>query len=235
MKQALLQYYYRCLKCLETPILQLNTTKLSFQTALRGHSQTHWSDRLDCWKIKKATVAVMISRASRTTLDISSRSEVAALNHVSRTIASYLDGSVMIPLNRACSSEPIQLLDRIWNSEPTADKWTSWPVPANGIHYQYQSTKSLTAAVKRGDLDIVNWILDRFREAQRHSRSWKSRRVTVDWKFTSTSCFITAKTHEKAADVMFCGAGMARKMQLKLSMERLHVGCTQILPILNEI
>lgn len=60
-------------------------------------------------------------------LVVSSRSEVAALDHVSRSISSDLDGSVVIPLDRACPTELIRLLDRIWdNSEPTADKSSSW-------------------------------------------------------------------------------------------------------------
>ncbi|KAG1703745.1 hypothetical protein DVH05_006760 [Phytophthora capsici] len=92
---------------------------------------------------------------------------VAALRHVSAKISSYLDASVSIPLDQACLMGSTRLLDRIWqNSDPETEKGTSWSLCQylrTDIHYyRFQFTKSLRMAVKRGDLDIVKWILERF-------------------------------------------------------------------------
>ncbi|KAE9106096.1 hypothetical protein PF006_g21449 [Phytophthora fragariae] len=100
-------------------------------------------------------------------LALSSRPAVAALNHVATCISSYLDGSAMIPLASACSFGPIRLLDRIWeNSRPESTKGASWSLShflRSDVHYhRFQFSKSLLAAVARGDLSVVRWLLERF-------------------------------------------------------------------------
>ncbi|KAK1931929.1 putative ankyrin repeat protein [Phytophthora citrophthora] len=89
---------------------------------------------------------------------------VAALRHVGSIISSYLDGSVLIPLDQACLMGSTRLLDRIWqNSNPETERSTIWSLCSylrTDIHYyRFQFTKSLRVAVKHGDLGIVKWIL----------------------------------------------------------------------------
>ncbi|KAE9083309.1 hypothetical protein PF010_g21265 [Phytophthora fragariae] len=73
----------------------------------------------------------------------------------------------MIPLASACSFGPIRLLDRIWeNSRPESTKGASWSLShflRSDVHYhRFQFSKSLLAAVARGDLSVVRWLLERF-------------------------------------------------------------------------
>ncbi|KAG7387154.1 hypothetical protein PHYPSEUDO_014674 [Phytophthora pseudosyringae] len=92
---------------------------------------------------------------------------VAALDHVGTSISSYLDGSVMIPLDEACSIGSTRLLDRIWmNSDPDAEEGTSWSLCRylrTDIHYhRFQFSKALRAGMGCGDLDVVQWVLEHF-------------------------------------------------------------------------
>ncbi|KAL3665630.1 hypothetical protein V7S43_009664 [Phytophthora oleae] len=92
---------------------------------------------------------------------------VSALNHLGLSISSYLDGSVMIPLDEACLTGSTRLLDRIWqNSDPEVAQGTSWSLcrylRADINYYRFQFTKSLRAAVDLGKLDTVRWVLEHF-------------------------------------------------------------------------
>ncbi|GMF12523.1 unnamed protein product [Phytophthora lilii] len=92
---------------------------------------------------------------------------VAALDHVATSISSFLDRSVMIPLDQACAVGSTRLLDRIWhNSDPEADRGAAWSLCnylRSEVHYyQFQFSKSLRAAVTRGELEIVQWVLEHF-------------------------------------------------------------------------
>ncbi|KUF89862.1 hypothetical protein AM587_10005822 [Phytophthora nicotianae] len=73
----------------------------------------------------------------------------------------------MIPLDEACLTGSTRLLNRIWeSSDPNAEKSTSWSpcqhLRTDVYYCQFQFTKSLRAAVGRGDLGVVKWVLDHF-------------------------------------------------------------------------
>ncbi|GMF17105.1 unnamed protein product [Phytophthora fragariaefolia] len=99
---------------------------------------------------------------------LSSRPSVAALDHVSACISSFLDASVVIPLASACSFGSIRLLDRIWESSSSegSESGASWSLSQflrTDVHYyRFQFSKSLRAAAARGDLDVVQWLLGHF-------------------------------------------------------------------------
>ncbi|KAL4129881.1 hypothetical protein PRIC2_005888 [Phytophthora ramorum] len=100
-------------------------------------------------------------------LALKSRPDVAALGHVGTLISSYLDGSGMISLARACEFGSVRLLDRIWeSSDPAADTHSSWSLfwyLRSDVHYnRYQFTESLRTAAERGDLEVIRWLLDHF-------------------------------------------------------------------------
>ncbi|KAG7387161.1 DNA excision repair protein ERCC-6 [Phytophthora pseudosyringae] len=66
-----------------------------------------------------------------------------------------------------CAFGSTRLLDRIWEkSDPEREKGSSWSpcqyLRSDLHYYRYQFTKSLLAAVKRADLDMVRWILAHF-------------------------------------------------------------------------
>ncbi|KAG6614658.1 uncharacterized protein IUM83_03884 [Phytophthora cinnamomi] len=102
------------------------------------------------------------------TLVVRPRPAVAALDHVLRAISSYLDNSGLIPLDHASAFGPIRLLDRIWeNSNPeTQGERRRWSLckhlRSDAHYYRYQFMKSLRAAVTRGDLGVVRWIMEHF-------------------------------------------------------------------------
>ncbi|KAF4030366.1 Ankyrin repeats (3 copies) [Phytophthora infestans] len=119
------------------------------------------------------------------TLALTTFPAVAALDHVAICISSYLDGSMTIPFDEACSHGSIRLLDRIWeNGDPDAKAATIWSLSqylrANTHYHRFQFSKALRKAVEREDLDIVQWILEHFsdctagvevvEEAARHGR-----------------------------------------------------------------
>ncbi|KAG3102278.1 hypothetical protein PI125_g14219 [Phytophthora idaei] len=110
---------------------------------------------------------------------------VAALDHVATRISSYLDDLMVTPLDEVCSIGSSRLLNRIWeNSDPEAEtvsRSSLCQYLRADIHfYRFQFTKSLRKAAKRGDLSIIQWILDHFsgctsgvevvEEAARHGR-----------------------------------------------------------------
>ncbi|KAF4142663.1 Ankyrin repeats (many copies) [Phytophthora infestans] len=88
---------------------------------------------------------------------------VAALHHVATCISSYLDGSMMIPFDEACSTGSIRLLDRIWEtSDPDAETATTWSLSqylrADTHYHRFQFNKALLVEIMiKNKINVILW------------------------------------------------------------------------------
>ncbi|KAG1706238.1 hypothetical protein DVH05_001386 [Phytophthora capsici] len=107
----------------------------------------------------------MGSPLTAVTLLFRSKSEFAGLYHVISTVSCFLDTSVELPLDVACTFGSLALLDRIWESSAVidGDAWTLRKYIRTDPNYiHYQGTKSMMEAVRRRDLEMVRWLAEKF-------------------------------------------------------------------------
>ncbi|KAG6954488.1 hypothetical protein JG687_00011788 [Phytophthora cactorum] len=92
------------------------------------------------------------------------------LPHVIKLVSLFLDSSVELPLHKACQRGSIDLLERIWDSSDVLSSvttsnryWTLRRYICTDRHYrQYQFTLSMMDAVRLKNLEMVEWLTDRF-------------------------------------------------------------------------
>ncbi|KAG2888965.1 hypothetical protein PC110_g13770 [Phytophthora cactorum] len=84
--------------------------------------------------------------------------------------SSWICSSVELPLHKACQRGSIELIHRIWNSSGVFSSGTTinryWMLRKyirTDCHYrQYQFALSMTEAVRLKNLEVVEWLADRF-------------------------------------------------------------------------
>ncbi|KAL3659877.1 hypothetical protein V7S43_015179 [Phytophthora oleae] len=102
------------------------------------------------------------------TLLFRSKGEFAGLPHVLSAVSCFLDTSVELPFNVACTFGSLALLDRIWESSESyaandGGSWTLRKFIRTDPHYvNYQATKSMKQAVRLGGLEMVCWLAIKF-------------------------------------------------------------------------
>ncbi|KAG3218221.1 hypothetical protein PC129_g10963 [Phytophthora cactorum] len=98
-----------------------------------------------------------------------SKPELDGIAYVVDSISAYADSSVELPLAKACVFGSSKLLNRIWNS--TVDLESNvrgvWSVrkllqKAYKLYGKLQFTLCLLEAVKINNVEIIQWLFDRF-------------------------------------------------------------------------
>ncbi|KAK1940853.1 putative ankyrin repeat protein [Phytophthora citrophthora] len=93
------------------------------------------------------------------------KGEFAGLPYVISMVSCFLDTSVELPLDVACTFGSLSLLDRIWESsiDIDNDSWTLRKFIRTELNYMhYQASKSMMEAVHLKDLEMVRWLAVRF-------------------------------------------------------------------------
>ncbi|OWY98958.1 LOW QUALITY PROTEIN: hypothetical protein PHMEG_00030136, partial [Phytophthora megakarya] len=104
------------------------------------------------------------------TLLFRSRSEFDALPHVISSVSVFLDSSVDLPLDNACSLGSIRLLDRIWTSSEGIDlKKSCWTlrkyIRTDKYYRQHLFRSTLIMAVK--DFAMIKWFCQKFSDCSK--------------------------------------------------------------------
>ncbi|KAE9008216.1 hypothetical protein PR001_g16762 [Phytophthora rubi] len=101
-----------------------------------------------------------------------SKGAFSDLPHVVNSVSLFLDSSVELPLCEACKLGSIKLLDRIWDSSENfancthnfrMGTFTIRKFIRTDKHYrQHQFTFSMLIIVKEQNLEMVQWLADKF-------------------------------------------------------------------------
>ncbi|KAK1930046.1 putative ankyrin repeat protein [Phytophthora citrophthora] len=104
-------------------------------------------------------------------LVLNDQQNAAALQDLGPVIADFLGPDCNLSLHDACCLGSLKLLDWIWRisrfCEPRASNWSiSAYLQSNRHYYKWQFSESLEVAASRGDLKIVKWLFERFKNCE---------------------------------------------------------------------